>query len=167
MTSSNNTQLNENLAEAAQISVPHSKPVSQSLSSEGQCRAAEALTTNQISAFVLLFLLIVGLTFAGSIALRTTRPPLPSSPRYLVNINRASEADLVVLPEIGPQLAKQIIEFRHEHGPIQQLADLSNVPGIGAVTLEQIAPYLTVGERVNVDEAQNAQSMDSEIARNR
>jgi len=49
----------------------------------------------------------------------------------LVNVNTASAEQLTVLPGIGPVLAGRIVDFRTSHGPYSDLADLSQVSGIG------------------------------------
>jgi comEA protein len=61
-----------------------------------------------------------------------------------VDLNVATEADLVRLPGIGPVLAKRIVEYREVNGPFKQLRDLRQVKGIGAKTYEKIAPLLVV-----------------------
>jgi competence protein ComEA len=55
-----------------------------------------------------------------------------------VNVNTASEAELEVLPGIGPALAGRIIASR----PYSSPADLDQVKGIGPKMLEKIGPYL-------------------------
>jgi competence protein ComEA len=65
---------------------------------------------------------------------------LPSS--QTVAINRATEEELTALPGIGPALAAQIIAYREANGPFADLEALNNVPGIGARTLEMLAPLV-------------------------
>jgi competence protein ComEA len=67
-------------------------------------------------------------------------PPKP----LLVDLNAATEAELVRLPGIGPVIAKRIVEYRKANGPFKQLRDLRRVKGIGAKTYEQIAPLLRI-----------------------
>ena len=64
--------------------------------------------------------------------------PTPSGGQR-INVNRANLDELVKLPNIGPVTAATIIEFREQAGPFYELADLDEVPGIGARTLEQLA----------------------------
>jgi len=68
--------------------------------------------------------------------------PLSGGPR--VNINTAGEAELDVLPGIGPALAKRIIEYRQTHGPFQTIEQITEVPGIGDAILEQIRDLVTI-----------------------
>lgn len=61
----------------------------------------------------------------------------------LIDINTAS-ADVLagMLPGIGPTKAKAIVDYRDVNGPFQSLDELTNVKGIGVITLNKIRPYL-------------------------
>lgn len=56
-----------------------------------------------------------------------------------LNINTASQEQLELLPKVGPSLAKRIIQGR----PYRNLNDLDRVKGIGASTLNTLAPLVT------------------------
>jgi competence protein ComEA len=58
--------------------------------------------------------------------------------------NLASVADLEAIPGIGPVLAKRIVEFREEHGPVHKLETLLEVKGMGPKILEKIRPYVVI-----------------------
>ena len=62
----------------------------------------------------------------------------------LICLNSASETELCQLLGIGPAKAKRIVEFREANGPFSSLDDLTLVSGVGAKTLENIRPYLTL-----------------------
>lgn len=47
-----------------------------------------------------------------------------------VNLNAASEADLMTLPGIGASKAKLIVEYREEHGNFGTPEDIKQIPGI-------------------------------------
>jgi len=56
-----------------------------------------------------------------------------------INVNSAEVAELSVVPGLGSVLAARIIEGR----PYETLDDLTNVPGIGSQSLENLKPLLT------------------------
>ena len=62
----------------------------------------------------------------------------------LVDINRASAAELEELPGVGPATAEAIIAHREQSGPFASVDDLIDVRGIGDAKLEQIRPQATV-----------------------
>jgi competence ComEA-like helix-hairpin-helix protein len=72
-------------------------------------------------------------------------------PSYQVDINTAEIIDLLNLPEIGPNLAKGIIDHRRTHGPFRQLSDLTRVSGVGPRTLQRLSPYLTFPDSSQID----------------
>lgn len=61
-----------------------------------------------------------------------------------VNINNATETELVALPGIGPSKAHAIAEYRQQHGGFQSVDDLRQVKGIGAATLEKLRAHVTL-----------------------
>jgi competence protein ComEA len=61
-----------------------------------------------------------------------------------INLNQAKAGDLVLLPGLGPELSRRIIEYREANGPFQKIEDLMQVPGIGLKRFEQIKDYLTI-----------------------
>jgi competence protein ComEA len=62
-----------------------------------------------------------------------------------IDINRAEAWLLEALPDIGAATAKNIVAYREANGLFRNLSDLLKVPGIGAVLLSKIAPYIVVG----------------------
>ena len=61
-----------------------------------------------------------------------------------VNINSASETELVALPGIGPSKAKAIAEYRQQQGGFKSIDDLQQVKGIGPATLEKLRAHVTL-----------------------
>ena len=61
-----------------------------------------------------------------------------------VDVNTADHAELGRLPEVGPALARRIVEYRAQHGEFQRVEDLAQVPGIGPKTIEAIKDYVTI-----------------------
>jgi competence protein ComEA len=54
----------------------------------------------------------------------------------LIDVNRATEEELVGLKGIGPVLAKSIVEDRRKNGPFKSVEELVRVRGIGLKKLE-------------------------------
>ena len=75
-------------------------------------------------------------------------PSRPDSllPGEVIDINTADAYDLRRLPGIGEKRAEDIIAFREEHGPFQNVDELTQVSGIGPVILENLRAYVTAGD---------------------
>ncbi len=61
-----------------------------------------------------------------------------------VNINKASEAELIELSGIGVAKAKAIIKYREKNQRFKQVEDIMNVPGIKENTFEVISEQISV-----------------------
>ncbi|MFC4076786.1 helix-hairpin-helix domain-containing protein [Salinithrix halophila] len=61
-----------------------------------------------------------------------------------INLNTAEAADMEQLNGIGPSKAEAIIRYREENGPFSSVDQLTEVPGIGEKTLEQLRDQVTV-----------------------
>jgi competence protein ComEA len=61
-----------------------------------------------------------------------------------LDINRATAADLELLPGIGPALARRIVEDRDRTGPFRTIDEVDRVRGIGPRTLERLRPFLRI-----------------------
>lgn len=91
---------------------------------------------------------LVGTPVAGGAANQpdagppSPRPPAPLPP--LLDLNRATEADLLRLPGIGPTKARAIVAYRQARGPFASVAELVRVPGIGPATLAGLAELVVV-----------------------
>lgn len=62
----------------------------------------------------------------------------------LINLNTAPLELLITLPGIGPVRAKAIIDHRERNGYFRSVAEITDVPGIGPITYENIRHLLTV-----------------------
>lgn len=62
----------------------------------------------------------------------------------IVNINRADEAELTLLPGIGKVTAGKIIDYRKKHGVFQSKEELKKVPSIGDVKYSRLADRITI-----------------------
>ena len=74
-------------------------------------------------------------------------PPGPVSgagATALLNINTATADQLSTLPMIGLKRARDVVEFRTQHGPFATIDDIIRVPGIGPGTFKAIRPLIRV-----------------------
>lgn len=67
-----------------------------------------------------------------------------SEAELAVNINKASEKDLMELPGIGEAKAKSIIKYRETQGKFDKVEDLMNIPGIKEGLFNQISTRIRV-----------------------
>jgi DNA uptake protein ComE-like DNA-binding protein len=79
--------------------------------------------------------------------------PLPAptsgkkSPSGIVDMDRATAAEIEQLPRIGPATAQRIVANRDSLGPFGSLAGLKRVKGIGPASLARLAPLISFGGR--------------------
>lgn len=64
-----------------------------------------------------------------------------------VNINTATEEELMTLPGINRQTAQNIVEYRRQINGFRKVEDLALVTGVGATRLNHIRLELSVGKR--------------------
>lgn len=62
----------------------------------------------------------------------------------VVNLNTATETELMTLSGVGPSKAAAILAYREENGPFKTVEDLKNVSGIGDKTFERLQPFIAV-----------------------
>ena len=73
---------------------------------------------------------------------------------YRVDLNRASRAELLQLPGVGPNLAERIEGRR----PFQSVDQVVEVPGIGPATLERLRPFVRVQDEPTAESTKPAPS---------
>ncbi len=61
-----------------------------------------------------------------------------------IDVNAASESDLLAIRGIGPVRAGAIVADREENGPYESVEELARVRGIGPITVQRVAPYVKV-----------------------
>ena len=73
----------------------------------------------------------------------------PQSPEetvsFPIDINSATESQLMELPGIGEALAQRILSYRMQNGAFSSPEELLNIDGIGHTKLEAILDLITTG----------------------
>ncbi len=82
-------------------------------------------------------------TAGPSLGTASPEPVAPSSDNPL-NLNEASREELQALSGIGPALSGRIVQYRTNQRPFQRVEELRRVAGIGAKTLADLRPVVTV-----------------------
>ena len=67
-----------------------------------------------------------------------------ASQSKIVDINKASVAELASVPGIGPKIAERILEYRNKNGKFKSKEEIMNVKGIGEKKYEKIKNSITV-----------------------
>ncbi len=92
---------------------------------------------------------LLGVGADGSARVGQDPPAEPAAGREtegtdLVDLNRATLAELDTLPGVGPRTAQRIVEYREENGGFTRLEELMNVRGIGERIFLRLKPLVTV-----------------------
>ncbi len=66
-------------------------------------------------------------------------PPVP------VDLNGASEAEIALLPGLGPDRARRIVVDREIFGPFRDVDDVDRVKGVGAGSVARIRAHAVAG----------------------
>ncbi|HIW72386.1 MAG TPA: helix-hairpin-helix domain-containing protein [Candidatus Levilactobacillus faecigallinarum] len=66
-----------------------------------------------------------------------------SGQQTAINLNTATVTDLQQLTGIGAKKAQKIVDYRTEHGDFKTVKDLTQVPGFGEKTVENLGSHLT------------------------
>lgn len=78
---------------------------------------------------------------------RDDPPARPPGKRQLtgkLNLNTATEAQLRMLPTVGPAKAERIVTWRKKNGGFKRTQDLRRVKGFGYKTYKKLEPLLSV-----------------------
>jgi competence ComEA-like helix-hairpin-helix protein len=75
-------------------------------------------------------------------------PPVKRSNQKQVagklNLNTATEEQLMMLPTVGPSKAERVIAWRKTNGGFKRTADLRRVKGFGYKTFKKLEPFLDI-----------------------
>jgi competence protein ComEA len=61
-----------------------------------------------------------------------------------LNLNTATEDQLMLLPSVGPSKAERIVTWRKKNGGFKRPADLRRVKGFGYKTFKKLEPFLDI-----------------------
>ena len=61
-----------------------------------------------------------------------------------LNLNAATEEQLMLLPTVGPSKAERIVTWRKKNGGFKRVADLRRVKGFGYRTFKKLEPFLDI-----------------------
>jgi competence ComEA-like helix-hairpin-helix protein len=61
-----------------------------------------------------------------------------------LNLNTATEEQLMLLPSIGPSKADRVVTWRKKNGGFKRTADLRRVKGFGYKTFKRLEPFLDI-----------------------
>lgn len=61
-----------------------------------------------------------------------------------LNLNTATEDQLMLLPSVGPAKAERIVAWRKKNGGFKRVADLRRVKGFGYKTFKRLEPLLDI-----------------------
>lgn len=75
---------------------------------------------------------------------RRATPKVPTMLGGTVNLNTASESQLLLLPGVGPSKARRILRWRARHRRFRRTRDIRRVKGFGYKTFKRLRRYLTV-----------------------
>ncbi|HEU0035498.1 MAG TPA: helix-hairpin-helix domain-containing protein [Kofleriaceae bacterium] len=61
-----------------------------------------------------------------------------------LNLNTATEDQLMLLPTVGPSKAERVVTWRKKNGGFKRTADLRRVKGFGYRTFKRLEPFLDI-----------------------
>ncbi len=71
-------------------------------------------------------------------------PPRKRAVSGKLNLNTATEEQLMMLPTVGPSKAERIVTWRKKNGGFKRTADLRRVKGFGYKTFKKLEPLLAI-----------------------
>ena len=98
---------------------------------------------NQSMAALLILLVGFFLWLSWSMSTKKRHPGMSES-GYVVDLNRATLAELNLLPGIGPKLAEEILKKRESQGSFQSIDDISAIRGLKGARFSNLKKYIVV-----------------------
>ena len=87
----------------------------------------------------------------ASVTAAATAPDADALPRTAkkqvtgkLNLNTATEDQLMLLPTVGPAKAERVVVWRKKNGAFKRTADLRRVKGFGYKTFKRLEPFLDI-----------------------
>ena len=71
-------------------------------------------------------------------------PPAKKELTGKLNLNTATEDQLMLLPTVGPAKAERVVTWRKKNGGFKRTADLRRVKGFGYKTFKRLEPFLAI-----------------------
>jgi len=87
------------------------------------------------------------LASSGALTPSPTKPGVPIVKKELtgkININTATEDQLMLLPTVGPAKAERVVTWRKKNNGFKRIADIRRVKGFGYKTFKRLEPYLDI-----------------------
>jgi len=104
------------------------------------CGLPSGVVMSIVSSFTSRVAALVAACLLVCVALPAAHAEPPSG---VININQASAEQLMLLPRVGEEKAKRIIEYRQK-SPFKTALELGRVKGIGLKTLRLLKPFIRV-----------------------
>lgn len=81
----------------------------------------------------------------------------------VIDLNQATEAQLLKLAGINRRIAKEIINYRNQHKVINNIAELTSIKGVGQATLNKIRHCLVVNTTDDIATTGSADAVKAEL----
>ncbi len=65
-----------------------------------------------------------------------------------IDLNTATEEELMVIDKVGPTTSRAIVEYRNVHGPFSSCQELTKISGLGPSFLKRNEPTLTTSDNL-------------------
>ena len=112
----------------------------------GHVSRREAIAVAVLATALLIAVAISGVFTPAEVSVVSVDSGIAFEAERGIPVNTARVDELMLLPGIGAVRAAAIVAYREDRGPFGSIDSLTNVPGIGPVTVERLRTFATVGE---------------------